>query len=360
MARFSLKRNLEKIVGSAKNLILASLASLAIATSVYSQDIVSGNIQSVPSQLGLDSAEVIFTNTSTQKKYAALTDSLGDFTLNVPNGSYNRKVLAKNHFLYADSMLTPTAINGNVSDMNMQIIENLDITEKNYYNNILEEFENIGAGYGYGNYASGGQNIRWKNSLRPIPLYLDSVDAPNGWAAQADSAVAELSGSKTLNKVEWNIKPSDVNVGVSIKYVHNDQMPPNGVGAPGYTKMTYDNNIDFSHATCYINTDANDTSTVRIVVRRELERALGLQSFSPDPNSDMDEIGNYANILSHDDGLVLAVQYSLNNLLRLDPYFDSVVSAIDTSAPSNASFRVSPDSISEYNGSVSVTGYSGC
>ena len=95
MARFSFKRNLERIVGSAKNLVLASLASLAIATSVYSQDIVSGNIQSVPSQLGLDSAEVIFTNTSTQKKYAALTDSLGNFMLNVPNGSYNKRFLLK-------------------------------------------------------------------------------------------------------------------------------------------------------------------------------------------------------------------------------------------------------------------------
>ena len=46
-------------------------------------------------------------------------------------------------------MLTPTAISGNVSGMNVQIVENLDITEKTYYNNILEEFVNIlEAGYG--------------------------------------------------------------------------------------------------------------------------------------------------------------------------------------------------------------------
>ena len=75
------------------------------------------------------------------------------------------------------------------------------------------------------NYAAVVNNVRWKNSLRPIPLYLDSVDAPTGWAAQADSAVAELGGPKTMNKVQWNIKSSDVSVGVSIKYVPNDKMP---------------------------------------------------------------------------------------------------------------------------------------
>ena len=132
---------------------------------------------------------------------------------------------------------------------------------------------------------------------------------------------------------------------------------PNGVGSLGYTVQTYDSNINYLHTTCYINTDFNDTSTVRVVVRRELERALGLQSFSPDPNSDMDENSpDYANTLSHDDGLVLAVKYSLNNWLPMDPYIDSVVSSIDTLAPSGASFKVSPDSISEYNGGVGVTG----
>ena len=251
-------------------------------------------------------------------------------------------------------MLTPTAISGNVSGMNVQIVENLDITEKTYYNNILEEYVNLSGG-AYGQKIWSGYNVRWKDSLRPIPLYVDSVDAPTGWAAQADSAVAELGGPKTMNKVQWNIKSSDVSVGVSIKYVPNDKMPEQGF--LGWTVQTYDSNTNYLHTTCYINTDANDTSTVRVIIRRELERALGLQSFSPDPNSDMDENSpGYSKTLTHDDGLVLAVKYSLNNWLPMDPYIDSVVSVIDTLAPSGASFKVSPDSISEYNGGVGVTG----
>ena len=315
----------------ARRFTLACGAILSIAYSAFCQNKATGNIQSIPYQTGVDSAEVILTDSSTHKQYAALTDSLGNFSISVPNGSYSTKVKAINYFLYNDSMLTARKVSGNYDSLDVQLIENLPITETNYYNNILEEYVNLSGG-AYGQKSWSGFNVRWKNSLIPIPLYADSTDAPAGWAAQADSAVAELGGPKTMNKVQWSIKPHDVSVGVSIKYVPNDKMPSGGVGSLGYTLQTFDSDINFLHTTCYINTDANDTSTVRVVVRRELERALGLQSFSPDPNSDMDENGNYANILSHDDGLVLAVRYSLNNWLPMDPYIDSVVTSIDLSS----------------------------
>ena len=303
----------------------------------YAQNKVTGNIQSIPFQTGVDSAEVVLTDSSTHKQYAALTDSLGNFSMSVPNGNYSTKVKAINYFLYNDSMLIARKVSGNYDTSNVQLIKNLPITETNYYKNLLEEYKNIGSGYGYGNYNSAGQNIRWKYSLTPILLYADSVDAPAGWVALADSAIAELSSPKTLYKVQWSIKSYDDSVSVSIKYVTDDQIPTCGIGALGYTEQTYDNNVDLSHATCYINTTFTAAASVRVVVRRELERALGLYSYSPDPNSDMDENGEYANILSHDDGLVLAIKYSLNNKERIDPDIDSVVTSIDLppSRPAN-------------------------
>ena len=317
------------------------LAMIILASTLtYCQNRVTGNIQSIPFQTGVDSAEVILTDSSTHKQYAALTDSLGNFSLSVPSGSYSTKVKAINYFLYNDSMLTARKVSGNYDGLDVQLIENLRITDTNYYKNILEEFKNIGEGTPYGGYSSASRNVRWKDSLIPIPLYEDSVDAPTGWTAQADSAIAELSGPKTWHKILWSIQPINVSVGVSIKYVPNDQMPTGGVGAPGFTNLSLDNNGDYLHATCYINTDFNDTSNVRVVVRRELERALGFHSYSPDPNSDMDETGaNYTDTLRHDDGLVLAIQYTLKNWQRTDPDVDSAVTSIDLppGSPRNSS-----------------------
>jgi hypothetical protein len=58
----------------------------------------------------------------------------------------------------------------------------------------------------------------WKDSLIPLKLYSDSLDAPSGWAAQADSAIAELSGPKTYNNVKWSIQQASNNSSVEIKY----------------------------------------------------------------------------------------------------------------------------------------------
>ncbi len=318
--------------------LLSLYIFLTFISSAYAQIIVSGNIESIPSKTGLDSAEVVLTNTSTKKQYAVLTDSLGNFTVNIPSGQYNKKVLAKNHFLYNDSMLTPTTISGNYPGLDVQVIENLPITETAYYNNILEEFMNISGGAPYGQKSWTGYHFRWKDSLIPIKLYTDSLDAPSGVAAQADSAIAELSGPKTYKNVKWSIQPTNATSSVEIKYVPSNQMPVSG-GA-GYTTLSYDNNGDFSHAICYISTDANTVNTARVVVRRELERALGLFSNSPDPNSDMDENGNWSPTLTHDDGLVLALLYSWANRVRVDPYLDSPVSSIDL--PPSRPVNVSP------------------
>lgn len=341
-----MKNTLDTLISKGKYFALASATALAIAMPSYGQNKVSGNVESVPFKVGLDSAEVVLTNTSTKKQYAALTDSFGNFTLNVPNGQYNKKVIAKNYFLYNDSMLTPTTVSGNVSGMNIQLVENLDITEKNYYNNILEEVVNL-AGAPYGKSWNGWTTSKlfsWKDSLRPIKLYPDSTDAASGWAAQADSAISELSGPKTLGNVQWNIQPTSATSSVEIKYVPNNQMPTDGQSSAGWTDMTYDSNNDFKHAICYINTTVgNSVDNVRITIRRELERSLGLQSASPDPNSDMDENGaDYTDTLRHDDGLVLAVRYSLNNHTFIAPYIDSVVSSIDL--PPGSPVNVSPAS----------------
>ena len=339
-----------------KYTFLSLITFLSFISSTYAQYKVSGNIESIPSKIGLDSAEVVLTNTSTKKQYAALTDSLGNFNLNIPSGQYNKKVLAKNHFLYNDSMLTPTSISGNYSGLNVQVIENLPITETAYYHNILEEFVNLSGGP-YGQKVWSGYNVRWKDSLIPIKLYTDSLDAPIGVAAQVDSAIAELSGPKTYNNVKWSIQQTNNNSSVEIKYVPDNQMPPNGVGALGYTTLSFDNNGDFNHAVCYINTDFTGVSNARVIGRRELERALGLQSYSPDPNSDMDETGNYSPTLTHDDGLVLALKYSLNNWLIMDPYLDSSVSSIDL--PPSRPMNVSPASSDTLSSGGEVFSWSG-
>ena len=82
---------------TSKLTLLSLLTFLSFISSAYAQNKVSGNIESIPSKIGLDSAEVVLTNTSTKKQYAALTDSLGNFNLNIPSGQYNKKVLAKNY-----------------------------------------------------------------------------------------------------------------------------------------------------------------------------------------------------------------------------------------------------------------------
>lgn len=259
--------------------------------------------------------------------------------MSVPSGQYTKKVLAKNHFLYNDNMLTPTSINGNYSGLNAQVIENLPITETAYYNNILDEFKNIACAYPYGgDYNQPGQNIRWKDSLIPIKLYTDSVDAPSGWAAQADSAIADITGSITYNKVKFNIAPNDSSFGISIKYVPDSQMSRSGVA--GWTDIAFDSNNNPIKATCYISTTYNSVQSVMPTMLHEFMRAFGCVYDVPVPISYMNETGNWTPTLPSGDGLVLAIMDTLRNGTNAGAYTDVVTTSIDL--PPSRPMNVSP------------------
>ena len=93
---------------------------LSFASSAYAQNKVSGYIELIPFQTGVDSAEVIITNVSNGKKSAVLSDSLGNFSFNsVPSGSYNVAVKAAGYMLYDNSSVSPVTISGNYTNLDI-------------------------------------------------------------------------------------------------------------------------------------------------------------------------------------------------------------------------------------------------
>jgi hypothetical protein len=183
------------------------LANL-LAGSAFAQDLVSGNIQSIPFQTGVDSAEVILTNTSTHKQYAALSDSLGNFSFpSVSSGSYDVKVLAAGYVLYDGSKVGPISVSGNYNTLDVQLVKNiqLDPDYAAYYNNAWEMFASM-MGSPYGQHTWSGV---YRNFVPPTNAFLDSAAAPAGWAPWADSAAADITRG-SLGKLTWNIQPSQV------------------------------------------------------------------------------------------------------------------------------------------------------
>ena len=316
-----------KFISAFRKLVLILFLSGSTAVPAFAQNTVSGNIQSVPFQTGVDSAEVILTNTSTLKHYAALTDSLGNFSVSVPTGSYSTMVKAVNFILYNDSVLTARTINWTYDSLDIQLIQNiqLDPDYAAYYNNAWEMFLNM-MGVPYGQHTWSGNSNNW---VAPVNLYLDSLDSPAGDAAWADSAMTDVTRG-SLGKITWSVQPRVVSYGVNMKYAQNNEMPSNAVGSPGYTSFTYDANNNPITATCWINTTfCYPDSSTKITMERELLRAWGFVS-CPVASSWWDENGtNWTYNLNREDGYAAAIAATLPNGTNIIAYPDSVVTSID-------------------------------
>ncbi|MDI6804991.1 MAG: hypothetical protein QME58_14340, partial [Bacteroidota bacterium] len=97
-------------------------------SALLAQNNVSGKIQSVPSLTNAYSG-VYFLNLFTSQTFSTFTDSLtGNFTVNVPTGTYEITVQTVNHFRFVDTI----DVNAN-QNLDLYMVENLPMFTT-YYN----------------------------------------------------------------------------------------------------------------------------------------------------------------------------------------------------------------------------------
>jgi len=322
---------LEGIVKRTLRSLIVPISLIAMNASALGQNLVSGNVNSVPS-MNSAKAKVRFVNKSNGTTYSTLSDSAtGNFNLKLPNGNYIEFIEAPNNFQYKDTLVN---VNGN-KKQNISIVENLPTTST-YYNNVLEETKDLTL-----TKDTDGRSVngRMTNNIQVNPRNYDpsdSISMPNSsfFKPAFDSALTIFHNASN-EKINYTQMPKDSSAQISFQYPENQNMPV--IGAFGYTTQ---DNVDLKtriilHNTVYVNRDFNtDSTTLMRVFSREHMRTLGFYNVSRDPSFVMVQSSGTATQPSHDEGLVIQVVYSLPPDVDYSKFKDTVITAVNYSKPS--------------------------
>ncbi len=161
---------------------------------MFSQNTITGNVESVPSKTPAF-ARVTFTNISNPtEQFTTLTDiNTGNYQLDVPAGTFERKIEAQNHFLYDDNMQV-----NNSTQMDFQVIEDIGSTST-YHPNILNVLKTLTATLdGFPD----PEVERWNDSNLPIPYFANNDSMPTVLRQYLDSALLDIT-TKSNGKVRF-------------------------------------------------------------------------------------------------------------------------------------------------------------
>lgn len=298
-------KTLENIIKKARAMVLP-LTFLAMP--LFAQNNITGHVESVPSKSNAY-ARVTLKNTTTNTSYVALTNpATGTFWNDVPTGNYDRKVETQNNYLFEDNLTISAP-----QSMDIQTIENLGAASVIYDSSILKVTKIL-----TGTYYSFSDPImeRWHDSDIPIKFYNDASTMPAGFRAYLDSSLAEIT-AKSNGNVTFSEQTSPVDIGINFTYV--SPYPYNGFtefeeyypdNSPKKVKITLNKVLT--------NNGKN------ITYRKELMRALGTTDDSEDPIHLMSAFPTVVK-LSDDEGKVLQIMYTLDNLTDMSKHKYTVI-----------------------------------
>lgn len=280
-----------------KNILLFLILSF---TRIFAQNQITGYVESVPDKIPAF-ARVTLTNTANEsQKYIALTNpSTGVFEIDVPNGTYTRKVEVQDHFLYTDTK----DINSS-QQMDFQIIKDIGSTST-YHPNILNVVKTLTATLdGFVD----PEIERWNDSHVPIPLFANRDNIPSYMLPYLNSALDDII-TKSDGKVQYNEVNSDPEAGIAFEYRKIIEMPAPGSGYTQYDSYFPDESP--KHITIFIATD-NPEDQYSQVFRKELMRAMPTFAYSQDPSFIMSFASN-PSVLHPDEGKALQIMYTLKH-----------------------------------------------
>lgn len=289
----------------------ASLLFALSAGTAFSQNQVSGHIESIPNHTK-DITKVEFIDkTDTTKIYSArMNVSTGDFSIDIPSGNYIQRIRRKDHALFEDRNVS---ISGSTVQ-DIQMLEDFNLTTTYYPGKSGVYFTKVLSNTAY-------PQINTKLSRSPSnlnmwrrvhddndPLSMPAANEFLDYQAAFDYAINHfqsfLSGIVQMNMSANSVDTATTSEGaINYVYLPYSQMPGGGLG---YREIIDVQGFVYTESRIYISTEyINCTAIAQAVNLREIERALGLQSFSSDPSHVMYDGYQTNNVVSPDEQQVL-------------------------------------------------------
>ncbi|MDP2208243.1 MAG: T9SS type A sorting domain-containing protein [Bacteroidota bacterium] len=294
-----------------KRTIEAILITAALAMPLKAQNTISGHLQSVPTTTNAHSGVTL---TAVPGPFMSNTESdstTGDFSLNVPDGTYELMIKTVGHRRYVDTL----TINSN-QDLNIQVPEWIP-TISTYFTDVIDLVNCLIDGYG----SKGRKGLpRWRDEEQPIRVFHENTPADTIFTHNYEFA-------KTSGTAKFREADADSIVGVKFQYKPRSQIP---FGGNGWTVVdTWYPDFTPKHMTVTI---ANDEPYPGVgTYLGELCRVLRLFNTSPDRMHVMFTDGNINKELSTDEGNALNIIYKLKlntDTRKFKPIKDTTISGI--------------------------------
>ena len=325
----------ERVLKLVRNTVVADALFLGTVLSGYSQNIVSGNLQTVPTRTAPTEAKVTFTNTSNGNKYAQRTRD-GTFSINLPTGTYQRDVEAVGNYLIEDIV----SVNGNVV-MSEKLMEDKPLTSQLYLNDgrsLLFLFKSL-----TDTQEDNPVNQTFTRS-RDSPLRInprnyvatDPLSVPQGIRPYLDTILLDYR-NKTGNLLVFTEENVDA-VRVQFQYPTTAEMPQ---PAFGYTEFDYDLTNIWINRTMLINyMNTSQHKQITGIFARELWRATNLATNSADPDMVSCHDGpTLTGVRLHpDEAEVLKRAFTMDRGTVMTKYRDIVVQSITNVLPQTITF----------------------
>ncbi len=307
-----------------KSLVLVLITSV-IPSILFGQNLITGTVTSVPSKSTPDTVKITFTNTSTGNKYSQRTLN-GQFTINLPSGTYQRKVEATGNYLVLDTMV----INASQT-VSEKLIKNKAMTSQMYLNwnlSLLWFLKVLTSTY-EGNGRGTTTLSRERNP--PLRLFANRDSMPSGLGVYLDNTIIDYT-SKTDSIITYRECTTDSIVGISLRYRNSFQYPFSIYGSLGWTDM------DMNHPVCYFNTDYINSANAQQAFLREMYRALYMFTYSGDPSMVSYYVSNGVLGLHPDEAEVIERVFTLDNGTDMRKHRDTVITSISNVLPIGFTF----------------------
>ncbi|HEY9704913.1 MAG TPA: hypothetical protein V6C58_20915, partial [Allocoleopsis sp.] len=323
------------------SLIAGSLfLGAALGNEAYSQNIVSGNVTSVPSNTPASQTRITFTNTANGNKYSQLTND-GNFSINVPTGTYQRKIEAIGNYQLLDTLVINSS-----QTMNEKVIDHEPITSTVYgpsgqNRSLLYMLKLLTNSDG----VAGNTLLYRVTNQNPWRIYArnysptDPESMPSDYRPYFDYVLNEIQTKIPEIVFDEQLTP-DPNNGITMIFPLTVNMPQ---PVSGWTIA------DENNATIYIDRQKYHNFSREIEVDlREKVRAMSLKTYSTDPTYVTYNVGTVVESIHPDEVLVIRRMLNLPYLTDMKKHRDVVINTIsDTFFPSVAAST--PDNGATFN-----------